>query len=160
MRSDVARSSASVLRSVAISGRTKVAPPKSTANRSSVITPSRIRFSKSNRTPARSVLKFIGSPRLATGTAGSNQVSQRQTAVQTALKISAATMLHRAMIAAPSTGPVIEAISNRLLFQATALLKIDFGMICGRIACRAGRAKVSAIALTSTIPNISHRYCF
>ena len=133
-------------------GSRNVAPPRSTANKSSVITASRRSFEKTNLTPAMSVAKLSGSPRLAGGCAGSGMVSHRQTNVHAALTTNAAATLARAMISPPSAGPTTVAISNMLEFHVTALLKRCLGTNCGSIADRAGRANASATELSKTMP--------
>ena len=109
-------------------------------------------FAKTNLTPATSVLKLSGSPRLAGKYVGSGIVSQRQTNVQAALTTRASGTLVLAMSNPPTAGPTTVAISNMLEFQVTALLKRCFGTSCGSIAARAGRANASATEFSRITP--------
>src|SRR2546423_1470624 len=62
----------------------------------------------------------------------------------------------RAAADAPTSGPTIDAIWKKLLFQVAALLKVSAGTICGSRDERAGQPVACAAALRPSSRYIDH----
>ena len=124
-----------------------VAPPSSTANRSSEIVARMIGVRQTNRTPSVRLRNVAGSRgRSDAGVRTRSRVSRRMNDSAHATSITYAAVTPHSSTTPAIAGPTTDAIWKMLLFQVTALLKIVAGTICGSMDDRAGQPVACATA--------------
>src|SRR5262245_29777418 len=126
-------------------GNSAVAPPSSTANRSSVIVARISSVRKTKRTPASREASDGASDARSAGRGRIVATSPAQVRAQAAAsRYASPARPARAISSPPSAGPVTAAICQPLLFQVTALASSDSGTTSGTRDHRAGALSARA----------------